>query len=62
MLSEDKDKFVTENRRKENGPIKGQISSSSLIPVNTIHASTVHMFTKFQLSRPDKSVTKNVVS
>ena len=36
VLSEEKDKFVTENwREKKNGPIKEQISSSSLIPVYT---------------------------
>ena len=59
VLSEEKDKFVTENwRKKKNGPIKRQIDSSSLIPVYTIHAPIVHMCTKFQISRPHSSWDK----
>ena len=38
--------------------IKGQISSSSLIPVYTIHLPTVHVRTKFQPSRPHSSWEK----
>ena len=48
--------------RKKNEEIKGRIGSCSLIPVYTIHLSTVHMYTRFQSSRPpvpQKSVTKN---
>ena len=41
--------------RKENEEIKGQISSSSLIPVYMIHLPTVHVCTKFQSSRPHSS-------
>ena len=41
--------------RKKNEEIKGQISSSSLIPVYTIHLPTVHVCTKFQSSRPNSS-------
>ena len=38
--------------------IKGQISSSSLIPVYTVHLPTVHTCTKFQPSRPHNSWEK----
>ena len=41
-----------ENRRKKNEEKKGWISSSILIPVYTIHLSTVDMCTKFLSSRP----------
>ena len=59
VLSEEKDKFVTENRReRKNGLIKRQISSSSLIPVYIIHAPIVHMCTKSQLSRPHSPCEK----
>ena len=44
--------------RKKNEEIKGQISSSSLIPVNIIHLPTVHVCTKFQSSRPHSSREK----
>ena len=40
---------------KEKSKIKGRISSSSLIPVDTIHLPTVHVCTKFQPSRPQSS-------
>ena len=43
---------------KEKWKIKGQISSSSLIPVYTIHLSIVHMCTKFQPSRLHSSWEK----
>ena len=52
------EKSVTKNfnvwklARKKNEEIKGQISSSSLILVYTIHLFTVHVCTKFQSSRP----------
>ena len=55
MLSEEKDKFVTENWRERKIE---QISSSSLISVYIIYASIVHMYTKFQLSRPHSSWEK----
>ena len=44
--------------RKKNEEIKGQISSSSLIPVYMIHLPTVHMCTKFQSTRPHSSREK----
>ena len=44
--------------RKKNEEIKGQISSSSLIPVYTIHLPTVHVCTKFQSSMPHSSWEK----
>ena len=44
--------------RKKNEEIKGQISSSSLIPVNMIHLPTAHVCTKFQSSRPHSSREK----
>ena len=44
--------------RKKNEEIKGWISRSSLIPVHTIHLSTVHVCTKFQCSRPHSSWEK----
>ena len=44
--------FNVENWRKKNEEIKGQISSSSLIPVHMIHLPIVHVCTKFQSSRP----------
>ena len=47
-LSEEKDKWK----------IKGQLSSSSLIPVHTIHLPIVHVCTKFQPSRPHSSWEK----
>ena len=43
---------------KEKWRIKGHISSSSLIPVYTIHLPTVHVCTKFQPSRPHSSWEK----
>ena len=43
---------------KDNWKIKGRISSSSPIPVYTIHLSTVHVCTKFQPSRPHSSWEK----
>ena len=56
------EKSVTKNfnvrkleRKKNEKKIKGQISSSSLIPVYTIHLPTVHVCTKFQSSRPHSS-------
>ena len=44
--------------RKKNEEIKGQISSSSLIPLYTIHLPTVHVCTKFKSSRPHSSWEK----
>ena len=41
--------------RKKNEEIKWWISSSSLIPVYMIHLPTVHVWTKFQSSRPYSS-------
>ena len=41
--------------RKKNEEIKGQISSSNLIPVHMIYLPTVHVCTKFQSSRPHSS-------
>ena len=38
--------------------IKGRISSSSLIAAYTIYLSTVHVYTKFQPSRPHSSWEK----
>ena len=58
------EKSVTKNvhvwklERKKNEEIKGRIRRSSLIPVYTIHLSTVHMCTKFQPSRPHSSWEK----
>ena len=49
---------VRKLERKKNEEIKGQISQSSLIPVYTIHLPTVHMYTKFQPSRPHISSEK----
>ena len=49
--------------RKKNGPIKEQISSSSLIPVYTIRTPIVQCVSSFNflgLTVPEKSVTKNV--
>ena len=52
------EKSVTKNfnnwrlERKKNEEIKGQISSSSMIPVYMIHLPTVHMWTMVQPSRP----------
>ena len=44
--------------RKKNEEIKGWISSSSLILVDMIHLHTVHVYTKFQSSRPHSSREK----
>ena len=44
--------------RKKNEEIKGWISSSSLIPVYTIHLPTVQVCTKFESSRPHSSWEK----
>ena len=49
---------VSKLERKKNEEIKGQIGSSSLIPVNMIHLHTVHVCTKFQSSRPHSSWEK----
>ena len=49
---------VLKLERKKNEEIKGRIGSSSLIPVYTIHPSTVHTCTKFQFSRPYSSCEK----
>ena len=60
------EKSVTKNfnvwklERKKNEEIKWWISSSSLIPVYTIHLPTVHVCTKFQSSRPHSSWEKTV--
>ena len=43
---------------KKNEEIQGQISSSSLIPVYTIHPPNVHMCTKSQPYRPHSSWEK----
>ena len=51
--------FKVENwRKRKNEEIKGQISSSNLIPVYMIHLPTVHVCTKFQSSRPHSSWEK----
>ena len=47
--------------RNKNEEIKEQISSSSLIPVYTIHLSTIHVCTKFQSSWPHSSWRKNLI-
>ena len=58
------EKNVTKNfnvwklERKKSEEIKGRISSTSLISVNTIHLPTVHVCTKFQSSRPHSSWEK----
>ena len=44
--------------RKKNEEIKRRISSSSVIPVYTIHLPIVHMFTRFQPSMPHNSWEK----
>ena len=44
--------------RKKHEEIRGQISSSNLIPLHTIHLPTVHVCTKFQSSRPHSSREK----
>ena len=44
--------------RKKNEETKGQISSSSLIQIHTIHLPTVHVCTRFQPSRPHSSSEK----
>ena len=44
--------------RKKNEEIKGWIRSSSLILVDMIHLPTVHVYTKFQSSRPHSSRKK----
>ena len=55
------EKSVTKNfnvwklERKKNEEIKGRISTSSLIPLHTIHLPTVHVCTKFQSSRSHSS-------
>ena len=46
-------------QRKKNEEIKGQLRSSSLIPVHMIHLPTVHVCTKFQSSRPHSSREKS---
>ena len=48
-----------ENWRDKKWKIKGQISSSSLISVQTIYLPTVHVCTMFQPSRPHSSWEKN---
>ena len=53
-----KDFNVWNLERKKNEEIQGRITSSSLIPVYTIHLPTVHMCTKFQPSRPHSSWEK----
>ena len=54
----DKNLNVQKLERKKNEKIKGQISSSCLIPVYTIHLPIVHASTKFQLSMPLRPVEK----
>ena len=46
---------VLKLERKKNEEIKGQINSSSLNTVYTIHLSTVHVCAKFQSSRSHNS-------
>ena len=43
---------------KEKWRNQGKNKSSSLIPVNTIHPPIVHVYTKFQYSRPHSSWEK----
>ena len=50
--------LMFENCRKKNEKVKGQISSSSLIPVYTIYMPTVHVCTKFQSSTSHSSWEK----
>ena len=55
----DKNILMFENwRERKMKKIKGQIRSSRLIPVYTIHPPIVHVSTKFQPSRPHSSSEK----
>ena len=55
----DKNILMFENwRERKMKKIKGQICSSRLIPVYTIHPPTVQVCTKFQPSRPNSSWEK----
>ena len=49
---------VRKLERKKNEEIKGQIRSSSLIPVYMMHLPIVHVYNKFQSSRPHSSGEK----
>ena len=50
--------LMSENWTKKNEEIMGWISSSSLIPIYMIHLPTVHVCTKYQLSRSHNFLEK----